>query len=98
NYSNGFAVQSHAYTLPFDAQGAAEEIGVPTLVVHSENALAPDLAHRFFARLKVPKEELWLQSEGQIDFYDDPALVGAASDAIVRFFAETLRAPGKDIA
>jgi hypothetical protein len=97
NYANGFAVQSHAYTLPFDAQGAAERIRVPTLVVHSENALSPDLAHEFFARLAVPKTELWLESQGQIDFYDDPALIGPAADAIARFFTEAVGVLGSDV-
>ena len=90
NYVNAFAVQSHAHTLPFDAQGAAETIEVPTLIVHSERALSPDLAHAFFTRLKAPKAELWLDSQGQIDFYDDPALIGPAADAIARFFTEAL--------
>jgi hypothetical protein len=90
NYVNGFAVQSHAYTLPFDAQVATERIAVPTLIVHSENALSPDLAHQFFARLTAPKTELWLRSQGQIDFYDDPTLIDPAADAMTRFFTETL--------
>jgi hypothetical protein len=41
NYVNGYAVQSLAYSLPFDARGAAETIEVPVLIVHSERALAP---------------------------------------------------------
>jgi hypothetical protein len=90
NYVNGFAVLSHLYTLPFDAQVAAERIEVPVLVVHSENALSPDLAHRFFAKLTTPKAELWLSSQGQIDFYDDPYLIAPAADAIARFFTEAL--------
>jgi hypothetical protein len=65
--------------------------------VHSENALSPDLAHEFFARLDVPKSELWLESQGQIDFYDDPSLIGPASDAIARFFTEALGTPGTDV-
>jgi uncharacterized protein len=64
NYTNAFAVQSRAYTLPFDALTAALAIKVATFIVHSEKALTSDLAHRFFA----PKEELWLKSSGQIDF------------------------------
>jgi fermentation-respiration switch protein FrsA (DUF1100 family) len=39
NYVNGFAVQSRAYLLPFDAMGAASEVKVPFLIVHSERAL-----------------------------------------------------------
>jgi fermentation-respiration switch protein FrsA (DUF1100 family) len=87
NYTNGFAVASYAHLLPFDAQGAADNLSMPVAIVHSETALAPDLAHRFFARLPGPKDELWLTSQGQIDFYDDPALVSAAADRVVATFA-----------
>ena len=90
NYVNGFAVQSRAYTLPFDAQVAAPAINAPTLIVHSEKALAPALAHQFFDRLQAPKQELWLQSQGQIDFYDDPKLIDPAADAIAGFFTKVL--------
>jgi uncharacterized protein len=48
-------VQSSAYTLPFDARGAADTIDVPVLIVHSEEALTPDLAHAFYAAVKSPK-------------------------------------------
>lgn len=87
NYVNGFAVQSFAYTTRFDAQEAAARIRVPFLLVHSENALAPQLAQRFYAAVKAPKSHLWLESNGQIDFYDDPRLIDPAADAI----AEHLR-------
>src|SRR5436853_44119 len=72
NYTNRFAVQSREFTLPFDAMLAADRIRVPTLVVHSEKALVPAWARQFYARLTAPKQELWLESQGQIDFYDDP--------------------------
>ncbi|MEV0288522.1 hypothetical protein AB0H36_30765 [Kribbella sp. NPDC050820] len=86
-YTNGFAVASYAHLLAFDAQGAADNLTKPVAIVHSETALAPDLAHRFFARLRGPKDQLWLTSQGQIDFYDDPALVPAAADRVVATFA-----------
>jgi fermentation-respiration switch protein FrsA (DUF1100 family) len=85
NYVNGYAVQSLAYSLPFDVRGAAETIRVPVLIVHSEKALAPDLAHAFYSEVKSPKHELWLESQGQIDFYDDPRLVTPAADAVAAF-------------
>src|SRR5262245_36956076 len=71
NYVNGFAVQSRAYLLPFDAMAAAAILKVPVVVVHSDRALLPDLARDFYQRVPVEKHELWLQSEGQIDFYDN---------------------------
>jgi fermentation-respiration switch protein FrsA (DUF1100 family) len=85
NYVNGFAVQSFAYTTPFDANGVSRSIKVPTLVVHSENALSPALARKFIAGLAGPHEELWLRSVGQIDFYDDPQLIARAADAVAEF-------------
>ncbi len=90
NYVNGFAVQSLAYTTPFDAQEAAARIRVPFLLVHSEHALAPPLARAFYASVAGPKSELWLESVGQIDFYDDPRLIDAAADAIAEHFATAI--------
>ena len=54
NYVNGYAVQSLAYSLPFDARSAAGAISVPVLIVHSEKALAPDLAHAFINYMVDP--------------------------------------------
>jgi uncharacterized protein len=85
NYVNGYAVQSLAHSLPFDARRAADVLNVPVLIVHSENALTPDLAHAFYSAVESPKQELWLESQGQIDFYDDPKLVTPAADAVVAF-------------
>jgi hypothetical protein len=51
NYVNGFAVQSRAYTLPFDVQELAPSLRAPTIMIHSENALMPALAKSFFAAL-----------------------------------------------
>jgi uncharacterized protein len=86
NYVNAFAVQSRAHTLPFDVQAIAGEISVPTIVIHSEKALAPQLAQAFFERIRSPKQIHWLRSEGQIDFYDDRGLVKQAADTATRFF------------
>jgi uncharacterized protein len=89
NYVNGYAVQSLAHSLPFDARGAAGVIEVPVLIVHSENALTPDLAHAFYSAVRSPKQELWLRSQGQIDFYDDPKLITRAADAVAAFTSES---------
>jgi fermentation-respiration switch protein FrsA (DUF1100 family) len=86
NYVNRFAVESRLETLPFDAQTTAAAITVPTLLVHSERALAPSWARSFYAQLQVVKQELWLDSQGQIDFYDDARLISAASDAAAAHF------------
>jgi uncharacterized protein len=89
NYVNGYAVQSLAYSLPFDVRGAADVIKVPVLLVHSEKALAPALARAFYSAARSPKQELWLKSQGQIDFYDDPKLITPAADAVAAFMPPT---------
>jgi uncharacterized protein len=35
--------------------------------------------------VRSPKRELWLESKGQIDFYDDPKLIAPAADAVAAF-------------
>jgi uncharacterized protein len=90
NYVNAFAIQSFAYTTPFDAMGAGRLIEAPTLIIHSENALAPALARKFAAELSAPAETAWLTSSGQIDFYDDPILIDQAADLIAAFFNRVL--------
>jgi fermentation-respiration switch protein FrsA (DUF1100 family) len=85
NYVNGYAVQSLAHSLPFDVRGSADVITAPVLIIHSEKALAPELAHAFYSAVKSPKHELWLSSQGQIDFYDDPRLITPAADAVAAF-------------
>ncbi len=90
NYTNAFSVMSREHTLPWDAQLVAPRIRVPTLMVHSERALAPALARKFFGSLPGHKREVWLESRGQIDFYDDPKLIEPAADEIASHF-DTLR-------
>jgi hypothetical protein len=90
NYTNAFAVQSFAHTTQFDAQEAAARIRVPFLLVHSEHALAPPLAEQFYAAVRAPKADLWLESRGQIDFYDDPSLIEPVADAIREHYATTV--------
>ena len=86
NYTNAFAVMSREQTLPWNAQRAAPSITVPTLMIHSERALAPSLARAFFAALPGPKSELWVESQGQIDFYDRPERIGPAADHLAAHF------------
>jgi fermentation-respiration switch protein FrsA (DUF1100 family) len=90
NYVNGFAVQSRVHTMAFDALGAAHLIKVPTVLVHSEKALAPALARRFQANLDDARI-VWLPSLGQIDFYDDQGLIARGADAVVEFLAARLK-------
>jgi len=90
NYVNEFALMSREHTLPWDAQASAYDITVPTIVVHSENALAPSLARKFFAALGGLKEQVWIESQGHVDFYDEPDRIGSAAEHLTRHFRSHL--------
>ena len=90
NYVNAFAVES--YDQPaIDAQEAGGRLAVPFLLVHSEHALAPELARQFYSGVTSEKSQLWLESTGQIDFYDDRALIEPAADAATQLFRTAAR-------
>ncbi|MEM6995116.1 MAG: alpha/beta hydrolase [Myxococcota bacterium] len=89
-YRNEFALMSREHTLTYDAQSLAPRVRIPTLMIHSERALAPDLARSFYAALGGAKEEQWVESNGQIDFYDDPARIEPAADALAWHFRNTM--------
>jgi uncharacterized protein len=91
-YVNGFAVMSREHFLPFDVQSAAPRLRAPIAMVHAENALSPAWARRFFDAVPGEKTLDWVESKGQVDFYDAPALVTRASDRVARHLREHLGA------
>lgn len=77
--------------LTFDAVQVAPRLRQPFIMVHSEAAAIPQGAHKFYGRLAAPKNELWLDNVTQLDFYDRPAPVTAAADAVAAHFRTTLK-------
>lgn len=92
NYTNAFARMSREHTLPWDAQAVAAKIQTPTLMVHSEKALAPSLARKFFDALAGPKQDQWLTSKGQIDFYDEADKIDETTTHLVAHFQQHMPA------
>ena len=90
-YKNAVAIMSKEKTTPYDAMGVAPSITQPTLLIHSENALSPMLARRFYDALAAPKKIEWVESIGQIDFYDDPARIDPAAAQLDASFEATGR-------
>lgn len=89
-YTNALAVMSREHFLPFDVQAAAPQLRAPTLLVHSENALSPRWARRFFDAVPAVKELVWVESRGQTDFYDAPTLVEPVSARLAGWFLRHL--------
>jgi alpha-beta hydrolase superfamily lysophospholipase len=90
NYENRFAVMSREHFLAFDVQAAAARLTAPLAMVHSERALSPSWARRFFTAAPVEKSVDWVESAGQVAFYDTPELVERASDLVALHLARHL--------
>lgn len=84
-WENRFNVASWEGWLRFDAQRVAPKLAQPLLMVHSEAAAIPQGAKQFYATVRAPKQQLWLDGISQFDFYDRDAPVSAASDAVAAF-------------
>jgi len=91
NYTNAFAVMSREHFLPFDVQAAAPRIHVPLSMIHSDKALSPSWARTFYDAVPAPKQLHWIDSRGQVDFYDDPRLVSQAADVLADHLRSHLR-------
>ncbi len=90
-YDNKFNVASWEPWLTYDALQTADVLEKPTLLVHSEAAAIPQGASAYAGRMGENATTLWLDGVTQFDFYDDPAAVGTASDAVARHFETTLK-------
>ncbi|MEL6323498.1 MAG: alpha/beta hydrolase [Pseudomonadota bacterium] len=90
NYTNAFAVMSREFFLQFDVQSAAPKVTVPMVLVHSENALSPNWARKFFDNLSDDKTIHWVDGPNQTAFYDHKDLVDQAADHLATHFSRTL--------
>jgi hypothetical protein len=84
NSVNAVAVMSREHFPPFDVKAAAPRLAAPVMMVHSDRALSPHWARRFHDRLGVPKARARVESRGQTDFYDDPALIEPSAGSLAR--------------
>ena len=89
-WRNEFAVMSWPGWLGFDAVKAADDIDIPVLMVHSEDAAVPEGAHRFFDALKANKDIHWIGGT-QFDFYDQEPNVSTALEHAVKQLEQTLQ-------
>jgi hypothetical protein len=90
-YVNQFNLASWEPWLSYDGIRIAAEIKDPVTIVHSEAAAIPQGARKFYAALRAPRTEIWLDGVGQLDFYDQDEPVRTASDAVAAHFAKTLK-------
>jgi uncharacterized protein len=80
-WRNEMAVLSWAHWLGFDGLAAAAAVRAPALFVHSAEAVFPDNVRAVADRVGGPVETVWGEG-GQTDWYDRPAQVATAVDAV----------------
>ena len=89
-WDNRFAVMSWPEWLKFNPVPVAEQINIPTLIIHSDGSALSQGARRFFENLKGPKALYWTEGT-HFDFYDQEAYVDEAVYHAAIHFGEYLR-------
>lgn len=90
-WRNEMAELTWSHWLRFDGIGAVGPVGVPSLFVHSDDCVFPDNIRTVAKRLAGPVRVEWGDG-AQVDFYDRPAQMGFALDAIDEHLGATLGA------
>jgi len=93
-YDNKFNAASWEPWLTYDAIQTADQLGKPTLLVHSEAAAIPQGAKEYAKRMGDNARVVWLDDVTQLDFYDQLGPVETASDAVAEHFEATLNRRG----
>jgi uncharacterized protein len=94
-WRNEMAEMSWQSWLTFDGLSPASSVTVPSLFVHSDGCVFPEHIETLRSRMRGPVEVVW--GEGaQTDFYDQPAQVAFAVDALEPHFRTTLAPSGDD--
>jgi fermentation-respiration switch protein FrsA (DUF1100 family) len=86
---NKMAEMSWLYWLTLDGLAAAPRVSTPVLFVHSDDCVLPGNVKAVADRLAGPKEVIWANGS-QTDFYDQPAQVTLAVNAVDEHFRRTL--------
>jgi uncharacterized protein len=84
SWKNEMATMSWYYWLLFDGMAAADQVQVPTLLVHSDGSVFPENARAVHNRLRGTKQLVWTHGN-QTDFYDQPLQVGFSVDTADAF-------------
>ena len=86
-----FNVMSWEDWLTYNPMPVAKNIKVPVLMIHSDGAVLPDYAKRFFSDIPVNQKELFWTEGTQFDFYDQPKQVSESVKEADRFLESVLK-------
>ncbi|HEV2559300.1 MAG TPA: alpha/beta fold hydrolase [Microvirga sp.] len=84
--------------LQFNSIDAGPEIRAATMVIHSDKALVPEGAKRFYDSLRGEKKLHWMITREHISFYDEQPVVDEAAAQAISWFSTHLGTPQSRIA
>lgn len=79
--------------LQFNSIDSGPQIEAATMVIHSDAALVPEGARRFYESLPGQKRLHWMTTKQHIDFYDVTPVVDEAAEHAIGWFDKILRGP-----
>jgi hypothetical protein len=87
-WENRITAMSEAAIWSHDVRPVMARLTTPTLMVHSDRAASgPQIPRDLFALIPAARKELvWLGSENQLQFYEDPLTIDQVVPHLVRFF------------
>jgi uncharacterized protein len=88
-WTNEMAEMTWHHWLTFDGLSAAASVATPAVFVHSDGCVLPENLRAVAGNLRGPVDVAWGEGS-QIDFYDQPAQVAFAMEAVETHFRKTL--------
>ena len=90
-WENRSATMFFEHFLQFNSIDSGASIAAPTMVIHSDSALVPEGAKRFYSRLPGSKKLAWMNTRQHISFYDEQPVVNEAAANALSWFKAHLR-------
>lgn len=88
-WENRITTMSEAAIWNHDVRAAMTRLNTPTLMVHADRAASgPQIPRDLFEMIPAARKELvWLGSQNQLQFYEDPITIDQVVPHVARFFS-----------
>lgn len=90
-WENRSATMFFEHFLQFNSIHSGKSIKAPTMVIHSDAALVPEGARRFYDSLPGEKKLAWMNTRQHISLYDEKPIVDEAAANAIGWFKTHLR-------
>lgn len=88
-WENRMTAMSEAAIWSYDVRAVMARLTTPTLMIHADRAASgPQIPRDLFAIIPATRKELvWLGSQNQLQFYEDPLTIDQMVPQVARFFS-----------